>query len=71
MSDIELEKFKLDKSDSFELLSYQNRLIQAEHDENSAKVNYLNALTALDSLLGTTLEHWGIDIEDASKVDLP
>jgi outer membrane protein TolC len=69
--DVELEKFKNDKSDNFQVLSYQDSLIQAEHDENRTKVEYLDALAELDMYLGTTLEHWGIDLEDARKVELP
>ncbi|WP_339134508.1 MAG: TolC family protein [Candidatus Electrothrix sp. GW3-4] len=69
--DVELEKFKNDKSDNFQVVSYQNSLIASEHSENKAKIDYLNTLTALDRYLGTTLEHWGIDPANAPKVELP
>ncbi|CAK8725004.1 Outer membrane protein TolC [Candidatus Electrothrix aarhusensis] len=69
--DVELEKFKSNKSSNFQVVTYQDRLIDAEHDENSKKISYLNALTELDMYLGTTLEHWGIDLENARKVELP
>lgn len=57
--DVELEKFKNDKSDNFQVVSYQNSLIVSENAENRSKIDYLNTLTALDMYLGTTLEHWG------------
>ncbi|MCI5137968.1 MAG: TolC family protein, partial [Candidatus Electrothrix sp. AR1] len=69
--DVELEKFKNNKSSNFQVVSYQDRLIEAEHDENNKKMAYLNALTELDMYLGTTLEHWGIDLENAGKAELP
>jgi outer membrane protein TolC len=69
--DVELEKFKNNKSNNFQVVTYQDRLIDAEHDENSKKIAYLNALTELDMYLGTTLEHWRINLENAGKADLP
>ncbi len=63
--DIELEKFKAKLSDNFTIVALQNHLIEAENNENTTKIYYLNALTALDLLLGTTLEHWGIQLETA------
>jgi outer membrane protein TolC len=65
--DVELEKFKNNKSNNFQVVTYQDRLIEAEHDENSKKIAYLDALTELDMYLGTTLEHWGIDLENAGN----
>ncbi|MCI5134640.1 MAG: TolC family protein [Candidatus Electrothrix sp. AW2] len=69
--DVELEKLKNGKSSNFQVVSYQDRLIAAKYDENSKKISYLNALTDLDMFLGTTLEHWGIDLKNARKVELP
>ncbi|MCI5208812.1 MAG: TolC family protein [Candidatus Electrothrix sp. ATG2] len=69
--EVELEKFKNDKSSNFQVVSYQDRLLEAEHIENNSKIAYLNALTDLDKYLGTTLEHWGILLEETRKVELP
>ncbi|MDU9050264.1 MAG: TolC family protein [Candidatus Electrothrix sp. Rat3] len=69
--DIELEKLKSGQSSNFQVMTYQDRLITAQYDENSKKIDYLNALTDLDKFLGTTLEHWGIDLKNAEKVELP
>ncbi len=68
--EVELEKFKNDKSSNFQVLSYQDELIEAEHSENEKKMQYLNALTSLDEFLGTTLEHWGIDLKEVKEEEL-
>jgi outer membrane protein len=60
--DIELEKLKAGRLNNFQMVIFQNDLIQAENSEISAKIDYLNALTNLDALLGTTLERWGVNI---------
>ncbi|EDN66604.1 Outer membrane efflux protein [Beggiatoa sp. PS] len=62
--DIELEKLKAGRpgSNNFQIVSFQNNLIRAENSEIRAKIDYLNALTNLDALLGTTLERWGVNI---------
>jgi len=44
------------------MVIFQNNLILAENSEIRAKIDYLNALTNLDALLGTTLERWGVNI---------
>ncbi|RKZ78419.1 MAG: TolC family protein [Candidatus Parabeggiatoa sp. nov. 1] len=54
--DIELEKLKVNRSTNFRIVTFQNSLIRA-------KIDYLNALTDLDVLLGATLERWGVNIE--------
>ncbi|MCI5166526.1 MAG: TolC family protein [Candidatus Electrothrix sp. GM3_4] len=69
--DVELEKFKNNKSTNLAVILSQDRLIEAENNENTVKIAYLNALTELDMYLGTTLEHWGIDLEHAGKAELP
>jgi outer membrane protein TolC len=60
--DIELEKLKVNRSSNFNMVIFQNNLILAENSEIRAKIDYLNALTNLDALLGTTLERWGVNI---------
>lgn len=69
--DVELEKLKNGKSNNFQVVTYQDRLIAAKYDENRKKIAYLNALTDLDMFLGTTLEHWGIDLKNAGEAELP
>lgn len=62
--EIELEKFKAGRSSNFQLLSYQEELRLAELSSIDTKINYLNYLTILDNQLGTTLETWGISVEN-------
>ncbi|MEK8020535.1 MAG: TolC family protein [Candidatus Parabeggiatoa sp.] len=69
--EIELEKFKVARSSNFQIVSFQNALIRAENNEIRTKVSYLNALTDLDMLLGTTLERWKINIETVRRIGLP
>jgi outer membrane protein len=65
--DIELEKLKVGRSENFQIVIFQNDLIRAENNEIRAKMDYLNALTNLDALLGTTLERWGVNIRTVQK----
>jgi outer membrane protein TolC len=44
----------------------QNQLIQAQIGLISAKVSYLNQLSALQRILGTTLTHWNIKLRYGS-----
>lgn len=59
--EIEKEKLAVGRSTNFQLVSFQNELNQSLESELSAKVAYLNALTALDTFLATTLDTWKID----------
>jgi outer membrane protein TolC len=61
---VEREKLNLGRSTNFQVVQYQNDLVNAQNAELSAIASYLNALTALDETLGTTLETWQIDIAD-------
>ncbi len=60
--DIEQTKLTIGRSSNFQLVSFQDDLIQAQQTELTAKINYLNSLTDLDHLLGTTLETWHIEV---------
>ena len=64
--DIELQKRKLGvgSSRSIDIVNYQNDLIKAKNAELNAKIAYLNALTNLDKIIGTTLETWQVRIEN-------
>jgi len=63
--DIELEKLKVNRSTNFRIVTFQNSLVLAENSEIRAKIDYLNALTDLDVLLGATLERWGVKLSTA------
>lgn len=60
--DIANAKQKYGKSSTFEVVSdardYNNALLQ----ETSSKITYLNAITAYDQIVGTTLDTWHISI---------
>lgn len=67
--EIEVEKLKAGRSTNFQLVSYQNDLINAQNSELNAAINYLNALVALDKTFGITLEKQGIKIEQRYEED--
>ncbi len=46
-----------------EIIRFQNDLALARQRELTALINYLNALTSLDQLLGVTLERWNLPLE--------
>lgn len=60
--ELEQEKQRAGKSTNFQVVSYQDDLATAENSYVSAQISYLNELTSLDETLGTTLEHWGIEM---------
>ena len=66
-TEIEREKLSLGVSTNFQLVSFENDLVAAENNELDATIAYLNALTELDQTLGTTLDTWGIDVEDVES----
>ncbi len=58
---IEKEKLKVGRTTNFQVVSFQNELVDSLNDELDAKVAYLNSLTFLDTIIGTTLDTWKID----------
>lgn len=46
-----------------DLVRFQDDLVNAQNAELNAKIDYLNSLTELDRILGTTLERWDIIVE--------
>lgn len=57
---IEETKLKAGRSTNFQLVSFQNDLVNAQNAELNAITDYRNALSALDQVLGTTLDTWQI-----------
>jgi outer membrane protein TolC len=59
-----LEKKKLQAgiSSALDVNNTQNQLIQAQSGLIGAKIAYLNQLSALQRILGTTLDHWQIKL---------
>lgn len=62
----EMVKLRAGRSGNFQVVSYQDQLRGAENAELAALVAYLDALITLDQLLGTTLDTWGVQLNDAS-----
>ena len=61
---LETERIKLNAglSSNFRLVRFEDDLVRSQNSEVDATIAYLNALTALDQALGTTLDTWHIDI---------
>lgn len=62
--DLQQEKLKVGRASNFEVLSFQDNLRNADAQELNARIAYLNALTALDEQIGSTLETWRIQLND-------
>lgn len=56
----ELARLQAGRSSNFQVVSFQAALQSAESAELQAVIAYLNALTTLDQVLGTTLDTWRI-----------
>ena len=59
---LETESLKLSfgRTSNFQIVSFENDLRSAQISELSALISYRNAVVALDSALGTTLDTWAI-----------
>lgn len=60
--DLEKKKQEAGISSGLDVNNTQNQLIQAEANLIGAKIAYLNEISSLERLLGTTLEAWGIKL---------
>ena len=62
---VEVEMVKLSKgrSSTFQLVTFQTQQFEAQQSELSARISYLNALSGLDSYLGTTMDTWNIEFK--------
>ena len=60
---IETEKLNAGLSNNFQMVTFQNDLLDAQYQEIEAAIAYRNALTDLDRAVGTTLETWKIAFE--------
>lgn len=58
------ERLRFGRASNFEVLSLQSDLRAADAQALSANIAYLNALTALDQQIGSTLETWRISLND-------
>ncbi|WP_159996955.1 TolC family protein [Roseomonas sp. 18066] len=60
----ELLRLQAGRSSNFQVVSFQGALQQAESTELGAVIAYLNALTTMDQVLGTTLDTWRITLNE-------
>ena len=63
--EIEREKLNLGLTTNFQLVAFEESLVEAENREVETIISYLNALTSLDRTVGTILETWGITVDHA------
>ena len=66
---LDIERLKLQQglSSSFQLDRFEDDLVNAQRRELDAVVGYRNALDSLSRTLGTTLDRWGIAIEQVGR----
>ncbi|MCP4487765.1 MAG: TolC family protein [Gammaproteobacteria bacterium] len=60
--ELEQDKLKSGHSTSFQIMSFQRDLLDAENNLIESQDSYLNALLDIDQTLGITLIQWGIDV---------
>ena len=59
---VESEKLKVGRSSNFQLVSFQNDLVNAQYNELGATINYLEAVTAMERAMGILLDRWGVSL---------
>lgn len=62
--DIEREKLQVGRSSNFQVLSFESDLRRAEASVLNALIACLSAQITLDEVLGMTLQHWEIALND-------
>ena len=63
---LEVERLKMQQglSSAYQLGRFEDDLVSAQNRQLDARVGYREALEQLDSTLGTTLDRWGIRVEE-------
>ena len=66
---LEVERSKLTQglTSAYQLTSVEDGLVRAQNGELDAVVSYFNAVISLDRTLGTTLQSWGIEVEEVES----
>ena len=66
---LDIERLKLEQglSSAYQLDRVEDDVVSAQNREVDALDSYRNALTSLDRELGTTLDRWGIRIEEVGR----
>ena len=66
--DAERKKLNLGLTTNLRMILFEDDLVRAQNSELDAHIAYLNALTALDQTLGTTLRTWDIEVENVERL---
>lgn len=66
---IEKEKLRLGLTSNFRLVAFEEDLVSALDHELDAGITYHGALSAFYRSLGTTLERWGLELDDSRWKD--
>jgi len=56
-------KLMTGRSTNFQVVTYQDQLVEAQQDVVASTISYLQALLELDQLLGTTMDTWKVDFK--------
>jgi outer membrane protein TolC len=62
---LEEDKMRVGRSSNFQVISYQRDLTNAQNEELRAIAGYLKALGQLERSMGTTLQKWGMEVENS------
>ena len=65
--DVERRKLRQGLSSAFQLGRFEDDLVAAQEQELVAVEGYRDSLGSLDSTLGTTLDRWGISVEQVGR----
>ena len=65
--DVERRKLQLGLSSAFQLGRFEDDLVNAQRRELDAVARYRDSLGSLDRILGTTLDRWGISVEQVGR----
>ena len=66
--DAERKRLNLGLTTNLRMILFEDDLVRAQNSELDAHIAYLNALTALDQTLGTTLRTWDIEVESVERL---
>ena len=65
--DVERRKLQVGLSSAFQLSRFEDDLVAAQRQEQDALEGYRDSLGSLDRTLGTTLDRWGISVEQVGR----
>ena len=65
--DVERRKLQQGLSSAFQLGRFEDDLVAAQRQELDAVARYRDSLGSLDSTLGTTLDRWGISVDQVGR----